>query len=109
MLEAMDVRKRKNGNQNEPTSDQEHENGASDDDYFTHEDPQLVLSPVARLFHSPKFSCYVVIRLGSKTRINVELIKAGLKENFPNHPHFSSRLVLHILYMFLLVHTVSRI
>ncbi|XP_050378319.1 wax ester synthase/diacylglycerol acyltransferase 5-like [Argentina anserina] len=89
----MDVRKRKNGNQKEPTSNRKHENVAFDDDYFTNKDHQLVLSPAARLFHSPKFCCYVVVRMGTKTRINVETIKAGLMKNFPNHPRFSSRLV----------------
>lgn len=93
-LEFMDGKRRKNGNQTEPSSNQKHENGTTDDDCFTNEDYQLILSPAARLFHSPKFNCFVLVRIGSKTRINPEAIRVGLMENLSNHPRFCSKLVL---------------
>ncbi|PRQ60408.1 putative transferase [Rosa chinensis] len=57
------------------------------------EDQQPSLSPAARLFHSPKFSCYIVIRMGCSIRIHPEVISAGLKETLYKHPRFSSKMV----------------
>lgn len=57
------------------------------------EQQQQNLSPVARLFHSQKFSCYIVIRMGCSTRFNPEVIKFGLEQTLLKHPRFSSKMV----------------
>nr|XP_011470231.1 PREDICTED: O-acyltransferase WSD1-like isoform X1 [Fragaria vesca subsp. vesca] len=57
------------------------------------EDPRPSLSPTGRLFHSPKFSCYIVVRMGCSTWINPQVFSAGLKEHLPMHPRFSSIMV----------------
>ena len=57
------------------------------------EDSQPSLSPTARLFHSPKFSCYILVRMGCSTWINPQVISAGLKENMLKLPRFSSKMV----------------
>ncbi|XP_015878467.3 wax ester synthase/diacylglycerol acyltransferase 6-like isoform X2 [Ziziphus jujuba] len=51
------------------------------------------LSPAARLFHSPRFNCYIISILGCKTNINPDVVKAGLKQTLLKHPRFSSKLV----------------
>lgn len=57
------------------------------------EEQQESVSPVARLFHSQKFSCYIVIRMGCSTRFNQEVIKFGLEQTLLKHPRFSSKMV----------------
>lgn len=48
------------------------------------------LSPAARLFHQPNFNCYIISIMGSKTKIDIELVKAGLQKTLLKHPRFSS-------------------
>lgn len=57
------------------------------------EEQQESVSPVAHLFHSQKFSCYIVIRMGCSTRFNQEVIKFGLEQTLLKHPRFSSKMV----------------
>ena len=71
------------------------------------------LSPAARLFHSPRFNCYVIAIMGCKTRINPDVVKSGLEHTLLKHPRFSSKLVrqtilflLFILFLFLIVSLV---
>ncbi|CAN0922493.1 Wax ester synthase/diacylglycerol acyltransferase 5 [Linum grandiflorum] len=52
------------------------------------------LSPAARLFHSPKFNCYIVAIMGYKTKINPAAVKSGLERTLIKHPRFSSKLVV---------------
>ncbi|CAL9008860.1 unnamed protein product [Prunus brigantina] len=61
------------------------------DEPITNED-RLSLSPASRLFHSPRFNCYIVIVMGCQTGINPDVVKAGLKETLYHHPRFSSKL-----------------
>ncbi|KAK3404010.1 hypothetical protein EUGRSUZ_K00371 [Eucalyptus grandis] len=51
------------------------------------------LSPAARLFHAPRFNCYILAIMGCKTRINPGVVKAGLEETLLKHPRFSSKMV----------------
>ncbi|XP_025606377.1 wax ester synthase/diacylglycerol acyltransferase 11 isoform X2 [Arachis hypogaea] len=51
------------------------------------------MSPVSRLFHSPKFNCYVMAVIGCKTSVNPQVIKEGLRETILKHPRFTSNLV----------------
>ncbi|KAI4319970.1 hypothetical protein MLD38_033500 [Melastoma candidum] len=51
------------------------------------------LSPAARLFHAPRFNCYIVAVMGCKTAIDPAVVKEGLKETLLKHPRFSSKLV----------------
>ncbi|KAL9225399.1 hypothetical protein vseg_001331 [Gypsophila vaccaria] len=51
------------------------------------------LSPVARLFHAPKFNCCIIAVVGCKTKFDVEAIKEGLLHTLVKHPRFSSKLV----------------
>ncbi|KAJ0971732.1 hypothetical protein J5N97_019691 [Dioscorea zingiberensis] len=52
------------------------------------------LSPAARLFHQPKFNCYIVAEMGFGTPLDVDVIKAGLLSTLVRHPRFSSVQVL---------------
>lgn len=52
------------------------------------------LSPAARLFHAPRINCYIVAIMGCKTRINPDVVKAGLERTLLKHPRFSSKLVI---------------
>ncbi|CAI0541813.1 unnamed protein product [Linum tenue] len=52
------------------------------------------LSPAARLFHSPKFNCYIVAIMGCKTKINPAVVKLGLERTLIKHPRFSSKPVV---------------
>lgn len=71
------------------------------DEPITNED-RLSLSPASRLFHSPRFNCYIVIVMGCQTGINPDVVKAGLKETLYHHPRFSSKLVKKLFHSFLL-------
>ncbi|QHO47570.1 wax ester synthase/diacylglycerol acyltransferase 11 isoform X2 [Arachis hypogaea] len=51
------------------------------------------MSPASRLFHSPKFNCYVMAVMGCKTSVNPQVIKEGLRETILKHPRFTSNLV----------------
>ncbi|PIA35712.1 hypothetical protein AQUCO_03500223v1 [Aquilegia coerulea] len=48
------------------------------------------LSPAALLFHEPNFNCYIIAIMGCKTKINPQIVKAGLEETLIKHPRFSS-------------------
>ncbi|KAB1205029.1 O-acyltransferase WSD1 [Morella rubra] len=52
------------------------------------------LSPASRLFHSPRFNCYIIAIMGCKTSINPDVVKAGLEQTLLKHPRFSSKLVV---------------
>ncbi|CAN1250599.1 Wax ester synthase/diacylglycerol acyltransferase 5 [Linum perenne] len=52
------------------------------------------LSPAARLFHSPKFNCYIVAIMGYKTKINPAAVMSGVERTLIKHPRFSSKLVV---------------
>ncbi|PRQ60399.1 putative transferase [Rosa chinensis] len=94
MVEAMDVKRRKDGKYKRPTCNQKQKIGQCHDEYlFSNKDPKPNSKLGSSLFRSPKFSCYIVLTIGSKTRINLEVVKAGLKQNFPDHPCFSSIMV----------------
>lgn len=51
------------------------------------------LSPAARLFHAPRFNCYIITIIGVNTPINPNVVKAGLEHTLLKHPRFSSKLV----------------
>lgn len=55
------------------------------------------MSPAARLFHAPRFNCYILAIMGCKTRINPSVVKAGLEETLLRHPRFSSKMVRRVL------------
>ncbi|XP_009630816.1 wax ester synthase/diacylglycerol acyltransferase 11-like [Nicotiana tomentosiformis] len=49
-----------------------------------------LLSPSARLFHEPNFNVHVIAIMGSKSRINPQVIKEKLVHTLLKHPRFSS-------------------
>lgn len=51
------------------------------------------LSPAGRLFHAPRFNCYIVAIMGCMKSINPNVVKAGLRQTLVKHPRFSSKLV----------------
>ncbi|XP_034708663.1 O-acyltransferase WSD1-like [Vitis riparia] len=52
------------------------------------------LSPMARLFHEPDCNLYVIAMIGSKTRIDPDVVKANLVHSLLKHPRFSSLQVM---------------
>ncbi|KAJ4951611.1 hypothetical protein NE237_028443 [Protea cynaroides] len=48
------------------------------------------LSPAARLFHQPHLNCYIITILGGTTRVDPNVVKAGLQATLLRHPRFSS-------------------
>ncbi|KAG2700728.1 hypothetical protein I3843_06G010300 [Carya illinoinensis] len=52
------------------------------------------LSPAARLFHAPRFNVYIIVVVGFKTRLNPDVVKAGLEQTLVKHPRFSSKMVV---------------
>ncbi|OVA00981.1 O-acyltransferase [Macleaya cordata] len=54
------------------------------------EEEEEPLSPSARLFHEPHFNCYIIAIMGSKTKINSDVVKAGLVNTLLKHPRFCS-------------------
>ncbi|GAB4826224.1 hypothetical protein Ancab_009089 [Ancistrocladus abbreviatus] len=52
------------------------------------------LSPTARLLHSPRLNCCIIAIMGSKTEINVDVVKDGLMNSFAKHLRMSSKLVM---------------
>ncbi|KAI3524350.1 hypothetical protein L1887_03003 [Cichorium endivia] len=48
------------------------------------------LSPMARLFHEPGSNVYIISMMGSKTKINVDVVKKNLVHSLLRHPRFSS-------------------
>ncbi|KAF5442284.1 hypothetical protein F2P56_034958 [Juglans regia] len=52
------------------------------------------LSPAARFFHAPRFNVYIIAIMGCKTRINPDVVKAGLEQTLVKHPRFSSKMVV---------------
>ncbi|XP_027939480.1 O-acyltransferase WSD1-like isoform X3 [Vigna unguiculata] len=51
------------------------------------------VSPVGKLFLEASMNCYVIASMGSKTRINPEVIREGLCQTLLKHPRFTSKLV----------------
>lgn len=51
------------------------------------------LTPAARLFLTPKFSCHIIAVLGSNTSLKPDIIKEGLNHTLIKHPRFCSKLV----------------
>lgn len=66
---------------------------ASRSSHDHHEEP---LSPSARFFHVPCFNVYIIAMMGCKTRINPDVIKAGLQQTLVKHPRFSSKIMVRI-------------
>ncbi|ESQ43167.1 hypothetical protein EUTSA_v10015406mg [Eutrema salsugineum] len=56
------------------------------------EEEEEPLSPMARVFQSPGIDNCIVITIGFKAKINVEVILDDLKHNVSKHPRFSSKL-----------------
>ncbi|WKA05806.1 hypothetical protein VitviT2T_023746 [Vitis vinifera] len=52
------------------------------------------LSPMARLFHEPDCNLYVIAMIGSKTRIDPDVVKANLVHSLLKHPRFFSLQVM---------------
>ncbi|XP_042984578.1 wax ester synthase/diacylglycerol acyltransferase 11-like isoform X2 [Carya illinoinensis] len=52
------------------------------------------LSPAARFFQAPRFNVYIIAIVGCKTRINTDVVKAGLEQTLVKHPRFSSKMVV---------------
>ncbi|GMY07436.1 wax ester synthase/diacylglycerol acyltransferase 11-like isoform X2 [Fagus crenata] len=50
------------------------------------------LDPVAQLFHAQRLNCYIVTIVGFKTKINPNVIKAGLEHTLLKHPLFCSKI-----------------
>ncbi|KAG2326850.1 hypothetical protein Bca52824_009578 [Brassica carinata] len=57
------------------------------------EEEEQPLSPAARLFHTSEFNLNIISVIGSKSKINLDMIIRGSKESCIKHPRFSSRLV----------------
>ncbi|XP_074281673.1 wax ester synthase/diacylglycerol acyltransferase 11-like isoform X2 [Silene latifolia] len=51
------------------------------------------LSPGAQLFLAPQFNCCIISLAGSKTKIDVEIVKEGIERTMIKHPRVSSKLV----------------
>jgi len=60
------------------------------------------VSPVGKLFLEASMNCYVIASMGSKTRINPEVIREGLCQTLLKHPRFTSKLVSNYLYPLLI-------
>ncbi|GAB4858460.1 hypothetical protein Ancab_009934 [Ancistrocladus abbreviatus] len=60
----------------------------------TEEGEEQPLSPAARLFHAPRMNCCIIAIIGTKTKINVDMVKEGLMDSLVKHPRFSSKLVM---------------
>ncbi|GMY07424.1 wax ester synthase/diacylglycerol acyltransferase 11-like isoform X2 [Fagus crenata] len=58
-------------------------------DAFTNEE---ALNPAAQLFHAQRLNCYIVTIVGFKTKINPNVIKAGLEHTLLKHPLFCSKI-----------------
>ncbi|XP_062154408.1 wax ester synthase/diacylglycerol acyltransferase 11-like isoform X1 [Alnus glutinosa] len=71
---------------NEEDGEDHHHLKKHDDEVFE-EEP---LSPSARLFHEPNFNVYIIAIMGSKTKIQVDIVKANLEHTLLKHPRFSS-------------------
>lgn len=52
------------------------------------------LSPGSRVFLEPVMNCCILVVMGTKTALDVEIIKEGLKDTLVKHPRFSSKLVV---------------
>ncbi|EEF45726.1 conserved hypothetical protein [Ricinus communis] len=63
------------------------------------EEEEEVLSPAARLFHAPRFNCYIISIIGSNTAIDPGLVKVSLQQTLVKHPRFSSNLPLWELHL----------
>eukprot|EP01018_Ginkgo_biloba_P023429 Gb_16734 [translate_table: standard] len=48
------------------------------------------LTPVGCLFNQPSLNCYILVIIGLKKKIDVELFKAGLESTLVQHKRFSS-------------------
>jgi hypothetical protein len=75
---------------NEEDGEDHHHLKKHDDEVFE-EEP---LSPSARLFHEPNFNVYIIAIMGSKTKIQVDIVKANLEHTLLKHPRFSSLQVI---------------
>uniref|UniRef100_A0A2N9I2E8 O-acyltransferase WSD1 C-terminal domain-containing protein n=1 Tax=Fagus sylvatica TaxID=28930 RepID=A0A2N9I2E8_FAGSY len=61
----------------------------ANDEAFTGEE---ALDPAAQLFHAQRLNCYIVTIVGFKTKINPNVIKAGLEHTLLKHPLFCSKI-----------------
>uniref|UniRef100_A0A2N9HCU4 Uncharacterized protein n=2 Tax=Fagus sylvatica TaxID=28930 RepID=A0A2N9HCU4_FAGSY len=61
----------------------------ANDEAFTGEE---ALNPAAQLFHAQRLNCYIVTIVGFKTKINPNVIKAGLEHTLLKHPLFCSKI-----------------
>uniref|UniRef100_A0A2N9H7R3 O-acyltransferase WSD1 C-terminal domain-containing protein n=1 Tax=Fagus sylvatica TaxID=28930 RepID=A0A2N9H7R3_FAGSY len=61
----------------------------ANDEAFTGEE---ALDLVAQLFHAQRLNCYIVTIVGFKTKINPNVIKAGLEHTLLKHPLFCSKI-----------------
>ncbi|XP_050236438.1 wax ester synthase/diacylglycerol acyltransferase 5-like isoform X2 [Mercurialis annua] len=50
------------------------------------------LSPGGRIFHAPRFNCYILSIIGLNTAVDPALLKFGLQQTLIKHPRFSSKL-----------------
>ncbi|KAF8097712.1 hypothetical protein N665_0283s0016 [Sinapis alba] len=57
------------------------------------EEEEQPLSPAARLFHAPEFSCNIISVVGLKNKIKPDVIVEGIKQTLIRHPRFSCKLV----------------
>ncbi|XP_042984585.1 wax ester synthase/diacylglycerol acyltransferase 5-like isoform X2 [Carya illinoinensis] len=55
---------------------------------------EVPLSPAARFFQAPRFNVYIIAIVGCKTRINTDVVNAGLEKTLVKHPRFSSKMVV---------------
>ncbi|KAJ0086272.1 hypothetical protein Patl1_07752 [Pistacia atlantica] len=60
------------------------------EDPIRNDEEGLPLSPMARLFHKPDSSIYIIVMVGMKTEMNPEVIKASLVHTFLQQPRFCS-------------------
>ena len=62
----------------------------ANDEAFTGDE---ALNPAAQLFYAQRLNCYIVTIVGFKTKINPNVIKAGLEHTLLKHPLFCSKIV----------------
>ncbi|XP_039119934.1 O-acyltransferase WSD1-like [Dioscorea cayenensis subsp. rotundata] len=85
------IKKRNDGSGEEGKEEEKEKKGS----WMEYEgEAEQPLSPAARLFHQPRFNCYIVAEMGIGTPIDVAAIKAGLLSTLVLHPRFSSVQIL---------------
>ena len=86
------------------THKEEFKMGESDNNgKVSREEEEQPLSPASRLFHSPRFNCYIIAILGCNTKFKPDVIKSGLEQTLLKHPRFSSKLVRETILFFCFV------